>query len=98
MRNQVILHQTSLSEFTEMIGNVVEEKLKTLQLPLTKHEPKFYTREETAKILSVTLPTLHSYTKNGTIQGTRIGSRVLYRLSDIESALQNIKHIKHGRG
>lgn len=51
----------------------------------------YYTRKETAKRLKISLPTLNEYTKQGIIVGNRLGRRVLYRQSDIESALKAIR-------
>jgi excisionase family DNA binding protein len=86
-----------LSELTALIGDVVEEKLKNLNPQQSVQEPILLTRQETAKLLGVTLPTLHEWTKNGTIQGVRIGTRVRYRMPDIESALKNINNAKSKR-
>ena len=52
---------------------------------------QLHTRTETAKILRVTLATLNEYTKSGKIVGNRIGNRVLYKDSDIQAALSQIK-------
>ena len=49
------------------------------------------TRKETAKIFHVTLATLHQYTLLGKIVANRIGNRVLYKDSDIQAALSQIK-------
>ena len=53
------------------------------------------TRQEAAKMLNVSLPTLHFWTKEGIIKGTRIGSCVRYRLPDIEAALVDIDSLKY---
>ena len=97
MRQEHFLYQTTLSELKDVVGNIVEEKLNGLQLPQLKQDPKFYTRIETAKILGITLPTLHAWTKSGEIQGTRIGTRVRYRVADVEAAVKNIKTTKGKR-
>lgn len=49
------------------------------------------TRQETAELLSLSLPTLHDYTKRGLIKAYRLGNKVRYRLEDIENALVQIK-------
>jgi excisionase family DNA binding protein len=51
---------------------------------------EYLTRQEVAKKLGVTLPTLWDWTKKGKIQGAHIGSRVRYRASDVEAALKNM--------
>jgi len=66
-----------------------------------KHAPKEFppiaakdnlkTRKETAAILNITLATLHQYTLSGKIVANRIGNRVLYKESDIQNALRQVK-------
>ena len=50
-----------------------------------------FTRQETAELLTISLPTLHDYTMRGLIKAYRLGNRVRYRLVDIENALVQIK-------
>lgn len=63
----------------------------------TSTAPELLTRNETAKYLGVSLPTLNFWTKNGVIQGYRIAGRVRYKLPDIEDALLKIDSIKYRR-
>lgn len=66
----------------------IEEQLRT---PKPKTEQKIldqlYTREETAKYLRISLPTLNIWSKTGTLKSYRLGNRVYYKRSDIEQAL-----------
>ncbi|MFS4484221.1 helix-turn-helix domain-containing protein [Hyunsoonleella sp. 2307UL5-6] len=48
------------------------------------------TREETAKLLSISLPTLWKYTKDDVIPAYRIGSKVRYKKSEILLALKKM--------
>tara|TARA_R110002051_G_scaffold294233_4_gene359452 strand:- start:155 stop:418 length:264 start_codon:yes stop_codon:yes gene_type:complete len=48
-------------------------------------------RKDTAKKLCVSLPTLHEWTKTGVIKAHRIGGRVLYKVAEIDNALEEIK-------
>ncbi len=52
------------------------------------------TRKETAKRLNITLATLNEYSKSGKIIANRIGNRVLYKESDIQNALHQVKTSK----
>ena len=56
-----------------------------------KESDTLRTRKETAEKLRVTLATLHQYTLLGKIVANRIGNRVLYKDSDIQAALSQIK-------
>ena len=91
---ELILHQTPLVELEALISKAVAEQFRIYQ-PKPDQEPaKILTRMEVAGILGISLPTLNEYTKNGTIQGTRIGTRVRYRMADVEAALKNIRNVK----
>ena len=96
--NSIIIHQTPADELLAMFGIVVADQLKNL-LPQQPLQPvkSILTRRETAEMLGISLVTLHEWTKNGTIQGTRVGTRVRYRYSDIEAALKDIRNIKYQR-
>jgi excisionase family DNA binding protein len=59
--------------------------------PTTTKTDQLLTRNDVAKQLRVSLPTLHDWTKNGKIKAYRIGNRVLYKPSDVSSALNSIK-------
>ena len=98
MSNSLILEQVSKSELKDLIVQAVSEQFsKSHQASPPAREFTILTRQETAKTLGITLSTLHEWTKSGVIQGTRIGTRVRYRQSDVETALQDIKHLKYSR-
>jgi excisionase family DNA binding protein len=52
-----------------------------------KDQTVYLTRGEVAKQLQISLPTLHSYVKQGFIKSFRIGGKVRFKLQDIEQAL-----------
>ena len=97
MSNSLILEQVSKSELKDLIGQAVAAQFSIRQAEPSVKEFGILTRAETAKILGITLSTLHEWTKNGVIQGTRIGTRVRYRQSDVENALKDIQHVKYSR-
>jgi excisionase family DNA binding protein len=97
MGNEVIFCQTTLKDFEGFIVGAVSASVsKAVSEEFCKRgikEEKAYeylTRKEVAQRLGISLPTLGEWTKTGKIQGARIGSRVRYRESDVEAALQNI--------
>lgn len=53
------------------------------------HNNEFLTREEMAKLLRITLPTLDRYTRKGLIPSIRIGYRVIYRKDDVIQSIKN---------
>ena len=54
-----------------------------------KTEP-YLTRGQVSKLLQISLPTLHEYTKRGFLTSYRIGFKVRYKSSEIDSALREI--------
>lgn len=81
--------------FIEAIADKVSERV----LQATTHkEPRFYTRKETAKLLRITLPTLHRLTKEGVLKSKKISGRVLYYSDAIDEAIQQKTVFKYKRG
>lgn len=81
--------------FIDVIVDRVSEKV----LEVTRsREPKFYTRNETAALLHITLPTLARLTKDGLIVSKRVGSRVLYEANAIDEAVKKQVIFKYRRG
>ena len=92
---KVIFISVPEQELRLLFGDVMDEKLKSfIQHDKTK-SPSFVTRKETARLLRISLPTLHEYTKNGILVGYRIGGRILYKLSEIEDVLEENSTAKY---
>ena len=88
---QNLLIQASLSDIEAVVRKVLDDRLNDL-IPQRKEDtPLYLTRDEAAKMLRITLPTLNDWTKLGRIPVQRIGRRVLYALSDIKNALEGRK-------
>lgn len=73
---------------------------EAIKLELNKHHSssslaqpldELLSRTETARLLGISLPTLHAWTKSGIIKAYRIGSRIRYKKAEIESSLKQIK-------
>lgn len=97
MEANIILHSTPKSELKDLIAETLKEQLSTFFEKDKETDNRLRTRKEVAEMLGISLPTLHSWTKDGIIPAVRIGSSVRYKISDIESAMQNIKSIKYSR-
>lgn len=81
-----------IAPFMDVIADKIVERLTSVG-----KEPKFYTREETAKLLRVTLPTLARLTKDGVISAKRIGGRILYDAEAIDEAVKKECVFKYRR-
>lgn len=84
---------TTPSELKTLITEALKEQNN--QTPPSSRESeknattgeKLLTRKETAMKLSVTLPTLNKYVKQGKIKCHRIGRRVLFKETDIINSI-----------
>ena len=84
----------NLSFPIDQLATAIAEKLQPYFLTQTTEQPQeegYRTRKETAKMLNISLPTLNEYTKKRILTGYRVGVRVLYKQSEIESALVKMK-------
>ncbi len=94
---KVLLHTFELSDIQKVVEEVLERKLQSF-IPQEKEKLTLLTRKDTAKLLCISLPTLHDWTKNGTIKAHRIGNRILYKLDEVNEALNQIQSSNTGRG
>jgi excisionase family DNA binding protein len=82
-------------ELRDLIKECIESTLGvTLSQPApspAKATKLYYTRNETADLLHLSLPTLGKMTKEGRIKGHRLGGKVLYKFTDIEDALKEMR-------
>jgi excisionase family DNA binding protein len=92
----IILHSTPLKDFRDIIGNVIEEKLKQFSPEAQQNQNIGYiTRKEVCNMLRISLSTLNSYSKDGTLQGYRIGGKILFKSAEIEHAIHQIQANKY---
>lgn len=68
---------------------VRDEMSKTLEADRLKAKPeRNYSRDEVCALLHISKPTLWQKTKNGEIEATRIGRRVLYSESAVKKFME----------
>ncbi len=90
MTKQILqVENTNNEDFKNEILNGVKIILTEFQKSTVKDD-SLLTREETAKMLSISLVTLWKYTKNDVLPAFRIGSKVRYKRSDVLLALQQM--------
>lgn len=90
MENLVL---TKSSDLEKMIQAAVKAELQNFSRwfeDQIEDNDKTLTREETVKYLDISSTTLYRWTKEGVIQSYGIGSRVYYKLSDVNAALIKI--------
>jgi hypothetical protein len=89
MTNSAIqLMQIDIESFGQFIQKLVREELEKI-IPVKSEEKEFYTREETAKLLNVSLTTLFHWNNQGVLKTKKLGKRVYYSKSDVLSQLDS---------
>ncbi|MBR4920343.1 MAG: helix-turn-helix domain-containing protein [Prevotella sp.] len=89
MREVTMFVQEVLPVFENWIRTTISDEVsKVLEADRQKQKPsKKYTRKEVSKMASISLPTLWQKTKNGEINATHIGRRVLYDEAEVKRFL-----------
>ncbi len=99
----LFLQGLSLDDLSSTIKSIVSDEMKNALTTLTDSFPKdttpeYLTRKETAEMLGVSLPTLHSYVKKGYLTAHRVGEKtVRFKREDVENALSAVEPIKYRR-
>lgn len=89
------LFTLTVDEAKCLIKEWIKECIEETKTEPPKTLPEYYTREETCKILKISLPTLDRYTELRLIKTHRIGNRKLYSTDAIQEALINpMKYIR----
>ncbi|MCX6234984.1 MAG: helix-turn-helix domain-containing protein [Bacteroidetes bacterium] len=95
--NTIQITDLSVNELRAIISETLKEGLKE-QLPSPEPpQPRYLTRKEAAKLLQISLVTLHNWSIKGILKGYRINSRIRYKSEDIQAALKEIHSLKYRR-
>jgi len=89
----------SIEEYEERQKDLIREAIKeSLPQIEKKHgQEALLTRKQVAEKLHISLPTLNSLTKDGTLSGYRLSGRVLYKEVDVLASLRKIEPTKYKR-
>lgn len=89
MKNVIQLENIDATEFKNEIidGVLLALKNNAGSIQLNEQTDQLLTREETAKLLSVSLVTLWDWTKKDIIPAYRIGNKVRYKKSEVLKSL-----------
>ncbi|MGB1307777.1 MAG: helix-turn-helix domain-containing protein [Oceanihabitans sp.] len=96
MENNITqLHNTTPEKFKAEIISEVEKLLKNYLNKIVDKD-ELLTREQAAKLLAISLPTLRNYVKRGLISKSerRIGVRVMYDKKELLNSLVNGNKLK----
>jgi len=91
----IIFTTYTSEEFENLLGQLISQsvQIELRQLAPSPDQNQILTRQETAKLLAISLPTLHDYTKRGLIKSHRLGTKVRYKREDIDAALKQIRSV-----
>jgi excisionase family DNA binding protein len=81
----------SETQFEELKQFIQEEVRKTVKEYLGDINPEYYTREEAANKLAISLVSLDKYIKAGIIKAVRFGRNVRILSNDLKAAMKELK-------
>jgi excisionase family DNA binding protein len=88
MKQILQIENTNTTDFKKEILDGVSEVLKDFANNLqSKENDVLLTREETAKLLSVSLVTLWEWTKKDILPAYRIGNKIRYKKSEVLNSM-----------
>lgn len=94
----IYLEGITPQELKELFKEAVKEEIQVVlnqQREIsTESNNKLLTRKETAKLLGVSLVTLHDWCLKGIIESHRINTRIRFKQEDIEKVLSNPRGLK----
>ncbi|MDV3739517.1 DNA-binding protein [Elizabethkingia anophelis] len=77
--------QDLIKEIANEVKNIL---FADLEKTIKDNEPKRYlSADEICKQFDITKPTIHEWRKRGILKSYKLGSRVYYRLDEIENAM-----------
>lgn len=89
-RQKDLFSSLSIAEAEILYKTWLQEVLASLQEP--DELVKIYTRQETAELLGMSLPSLDKLVREGRIQARKLGGKILFLSEDIVNALKNNSH------
>ncbi|AMA50439.1 hypothetical protein AWN65_13710 [Flavobacterium covae] len=68
----------------------LESQIKELKQQSQPTSERLITRDETAKILGVSIVTIHNWVKSNVLKAYRVGNKIRFKESEVFNALQSI--------
>lgn len=90
MIDRIVFFSIPIEELKDMIGEVIEEKLKELapkSAPSPLPQKEFISSQEVRDMLKISPTTLWHYVRDGRLKQHRIGRRVFFRAEEVRDAL-----------
>lgn len=93
--NTIILSGVTLNDLLSQIEQLLDSKIGVRHQTQENKQSEYLSRKEVAKLLKITLPTLHDWSKSGILKPYKIGTRVLYKQCEVKEALEKVPSFKH---
>lgn len=90
----VILTQLSIEQLQHLINDAVKFGFENTK-PTQPEPTNLLTRKQVCQLLTITPPTLHEWTKNGTLTAYKVGTRVRYKQIDVLNTLKRVQRTKN---
>jgi excisionase family DNA binding protein len=88
MTDAILLKEVNPQQLTETILKGFETQINDLKKNFTAKEPEdFLTRMETAKLLKISLTTVHEWSNTGILKMYKVGNRTYFSRKEIENTL-----------
>jgi predicted DNA-binding transcriptional regulator AlpA len=82
----------SKEDLKDLFGDVLKSEIRTFKKQMEpKQENHYLTRKEVSQMLKIDLSSVHNWSKKGILKPHQIGSRVYYKLSEIENSIIQLK-------
>ena len=75
---------------SDTVKNAVQDQNANSAVPISPDQKQFLSRQETAKILGISLVTLDNYVKAGYVSAFRLGYKVRFKYADVLNGLTKI--------
>jgi hypothetical protein len=81
----------------ELVRGAVRSELANYTPPAPTHPDlsEYLTRKETAKLLRISLVTLHEWGKSGTLKPLDVNGRIRYRRDDVLPLIKQVDTLKY---
>lgn len=93
----MIISQFTIDELTEKICDRLKPEFQNFAPLQPPQMEELLTSKQTAKVLGVSLPTVHKWKTEGRLKFYRIATRVRFKRAEVLSALQTVSNRKGGR-
>ncbi|SFI14657.1 helix-turn-helix domain-containing protein [Halpernia frigidisoli] len=88
MENIQFIGTTPNALISEIVEKLKTELLSELTKTFNENQPnKYISAQEVCERFNISKPTIHEYRRRGLLKSYKWGSRVFYRMSDIENAM-----------